>query len=123
MVNSYSGIPYYTQNYSQQGNGSIIWVQGKAGAEAYPIAPGNKLMLMDSNEPIVYVKSADVTGKPMPLLVYDLVERKEETTAPVQAPVEIPEIDYDKIREFISTEVANQMANLTLSSKTKKGAK
>lgn len=123
MVNSYSGIPYYGQSYPQQGNGSIIWVQGKAGAEAYPIAPGNKLMLMDSNEPIVYVKSADVTGKPMPLIVYDLVERKEVNEQPAPMPVEVPEIDYDKIREFVSSEVANQMANLTLSSKTKKGAK
>ncbi len=121
MVNGYSGIPYYVQNVPQQGNGSIIWVQGKAGAEAYPVAPGNKLMLMDSNEPVVYIKSADTTGKPMPLTVYDLVERVEK---PEEAKVEkVPEIDYEVIKDFISTEVASQMSNLTLANKAKKGAK
>ena len=113
----------YVSPVQVQNNGSIVWVQGKAGAEAYPVAPGNKIMLMDSNDPILYVKSADTSGKPMPLVIYDLVERKEsvEQVKPVE-PI-IPEIDYDKIKDFIADEVATQMSNLTLSNKTKKGSK
>lgn len=113
--------PYYGANYPSAG--SIIWVQSKAGAEAYPVAPGNKVMLMDSKDPIVYVKSADMTGRPMPLVIYDLIERKEsEETKTVPIPV-VPEIDYDKIKQLINEEVTAQMSNLTLSNKTKKGSK
>lgn len=113
--------PYYGANYPSAG--SIIWVQGKAGAEAYPVAPGNKVMLMDSKDPIVYVKSADMTGRPMPLVIYDLIERKEsEETKPIPTPV-VTEIDYDKIKQLINEEVTAQMSNLTLSNKTKKGSK
>lgn len=104
---------------------SILWVQGRAGAEAYPVAPGGKVMLMDSNEPILYVKSADATGKPMPLVIYDLVVREDEVVKEPQVEAKVPEIDYEKIREMISSEVSAQMANLTVSSslKAKKGAK
>lgn len=104
---------------------SILWVQGRAGAEAYPVAPGGKVMLMDSNEPILYVKSADTTGKPMPLVIYDLVERVETTEKETPVVAKAPEIDYEKIKAMIASEVSSQMSNLTVSSslKAKKGAK
>ena len=62
-------------NYSQGSGGtSIVWVQGEADARAYPVAPGQRAIMMDSEA--LYIKSADVTGRPMPLEVYDLVKRE-----------------------------------------------
>lgn len=54
----------------------IIWVNGNAEADAYPIAPNNAVTLWDRNRPVVYFKQADASGKPS-MKVYDLVERTE----------------------------------------------
>lgn len=51
---------------SAQSNG-IIWVQGEAGAKAYPVAAGNSLLLMDSENQVFYIKSTDTSGMPQPL--------------------------------------------------------
>ena len=51
---------------SAQSNG-IIWVQGEAGAKAYPVAAGNSVQLMDSERQVFYIKSTDNSGIPQPL--------------------------------------------------------
>lgn len=48
-------------------NGGILWVQGEAGAKAYPVAAGNSLLLMDSEKQVFYIKSTDPSGMPQPL--------------------------------------------------------
>jgi HAMP domain-containing protein len=52
------------QSYATQSN-SINWVQGEIGAKAYPVAPGNSVLLMDSDDKYFYIKSADASGMPM----------------------------------------------------------
>ncbi len=46
-----------------QGNG-MIWVQGEAGAKAYPVAPGASVVLWDSEGQFIYIKSAAMNGIP-----------------------------------------------------------
>lgn len=53
----------------------INWVQGQAGANAFPLGPGESALLMDSEDSVLYVKSVDVSGRPLPLEIYDLVKR------------------------------------------------
>lgn len=72
------------QQQSQQNNSMIIWVQGEAGAKAYPLAPNNKILLMDSEAPVLYVKSVNASGIPEPLVIYDLVERKDSSVQNVK---------------------------------------
>lgn len=55
--------PSYQQSY-QGTSAGINWVQGEIGAKAYPVAPGNSTLLMDSDEQMFYIKSADNTGMP-----------------------------------------------------------
>jgi len=55
---------------SNNNSASIIWVQGEAGAKAYPVAPGNSVLLMDSESECFYIKSTDASGIPMPLRVF-----------------------------------------------------
>ena len=52
----------------------IIWVQGEAGAKAYLVAPGSTVQLWDSENPVIYLKSADMSGMPS-MRVLDYTER------------------------------------------------
>lgn len=80
-----------------QTQSSITWVQGEEGAKAYLVAAGNSVLLMDSEAPVFYIKSTDASGMPMPLRVFDFVERgvpaKSETASPDYARRE----DVDKL--------------------------
>ena len=58
------------QSTSQQVN-AINWVQGEAGAKSVPVAPGQKVLLMDSETNVFYVKSSDVSGMPLPLRIFE----------------------------------------------------
>lgn len=52
------------QQPPQQPNNNIIWVSGEAGAKAYLVAPNNTVQLWDSENPTIYLKSADASGMP-----------------------------------------------------------
>lgn len=52
----------------------ITWVQGEAGAKAYPVAPSNSVLLMDSESECFYIKSTDASGMPMPLRTFTYTE-------------------------------------------------
>lgn len=67
---------------------SIIWISSERDAALYPVAPNNAVALWNQNDPVVYLKQADASGKPT-MKVYDLVEREE-------TPAETPEAKPDK---------------------------
>ena len=66
----------------QQQSSQIIWVSGEAGAKSYLVAPGNTVMLLDAENSVFYLKSADASGMPLPLRIF---EYKERTAAAQQA--------------------------------------
>jgi len=70
---------YYSNYYPQyqQPQQNLIWVQGMEGAKAYPVGAGNSVLLMDSDNQYLYIKSADNTGMPT-LKVYEYKEITEE---------------------------------------------
>lgn len=70
------------QNTQSVGNQGFVWVQGEAGAKAYPVAAGNSVLLMDSESPVLYMKSTDISGRPLPIETYDLVKREERPVIP-----------------------------------------
>lgn len=54
-------------------NNGIIWVSGEAGAKAYMVAPNTTVQLWDSDENVIYIKSADASGMPsMKVLDYTI---------------------------------------------------
>ena len=55
-------VPQQTTNTNVQGG--RIWVQGEAGAKSYLVAPNSVVDLWDSENPIIYQKSADAAGMP-----------------------------------------------------------
>lgn len=64
------------QNTQQNG---IIWVQGEAAAKSYLVAPGQTVQLWDSEEKVIYLKSADGSGMPS-MKVLDYTIRGEAET-------------------------------------------
>lgn len=62
-----------------QTNNGLVWVQGEAAAKSYPVAPNSTVMLMDSEGERFYLKSADASGMPLPLRVFEYKERTETT--------------------------------------------
>lgn len=90
-----SSMPSMQTNGMQQIQTNIVWVQGEAGANAYPVARNSTVMLMDSTEQIVYIKSADNLGRPQPLEKYYLVSEQEYL-----APKQTQPNDYISREEF-----------------------
>ncbi len=74
--------PMAQQMAQPQNSSGLIWVQGEAGAKAYPVAPGQSVLLMDSENSKFYIKSADASGMPMPLRIFPYSEYTGEQTAP-----------------------------------------
>ena len=62
----FNGFPAtYPQYYQQpQQNGSPIWIQGEAAAKSYLVAPNSTVVLFDSEQQTIYLKSADPSGMP-----------------------------------------------------------
>ena len=74
MQNTVTSQPMPSQPMQQQSS-QIIWVSGEAGAKSYLVAPGNTVMLLDAENSVFYLKSADASGMPLPLRIFDYKER------------------------------------------------
>lgn len=88
---SYPYQPQMMQNYQQQQNG-IIWVQGIEAMKSYPVGAGQSVLLMDSESNCFGIKTADASGMPLPLRIFDYTERKatqERVREPQSASVDL----------------------------------
>jgi len=56
----------------------INWVQGEADAKSRPVAAGHSVILMDTEESVMYIKTVDQSGMPQPLRIFDYVERSTQ---------------------------------------------
>lgn len=83
--------PYMPQQFpqptpqQQYSNPAIIWVNGAADVEAYLLAPNSAVTLWSRNEPVVYLKKSDASGRTT-TTVYDLVERADAPQSASTAP-------------------------------------
>ena len=89
--------PYYQPSMnigagaSNAGNSSITWVQGEQAAKSYLVAPNITFPLFDSEKQTIYLKSADMYGKPsMQILDYKI----RDVQPPNQIPLEPSTSDY-----------------------------
>ena len=114
--------PPVTQQIAQQGNNGLIWVQGEAGAKSYIVAPGNTAMLMDSEGERFYLKSADASGMPMPLRIFDYKERTETQPQAFSAPVTAQNVNLDNFatREEFEHRMASMASQCQCRNKAKK---
>lgn len=71
---------------------NINWVNGEAGARAFPLMPGCSAQLMDRDEPIFYIKTVDMSGMPM--------IRKFSYSEIIPQPASAPSGDFVSRNEF-----------------------
>lgn len=93
-----------TQQQMQPSNTSgIIWVQGEAGAKSYLVAPNTTVPLWDSEQKVIYLKSADTSG--MPSIKYiDYTIR--ETNQPVNNTIKVDDYVKKEDLESLKNEIA-----------------
>lgn len=82
--------------------GGMNWVQGEEGAKAFLVAAGNSVLLLDSENASFYIKSADQSGMPLPLRIFDYSERTQtvKTCAPApqgQGVEYVPRAEFDAL--------------------------
>lgn len=92
------GQPMQPQAQPQPATG-INWVQGEEGARAWMVSAGNTVLLMDSDGSSFYLKSADASGMPQPLRIFDYVERTQTPKTPAQS-AQAPAVEYVTRTEF-----------------------
>ena len=125
---AWGGYPAYGSPYGSSSNSpssSFVWVQGEAGAKAYPVAAGNKVALFDSENPVVYIKSTDINGRPNEIEIYDLIKRNSEE--PKEPSMDLSEYIKKKDLETMIAAAAKEQVEKAMSeislkptSKTKK---
>ena len=100
MYPTYPTTPVPNVQQASTSNG-IVWVQGEAGAKAYPVVAGTSVLLMDSENEQFFIKSTDPSGMPMPLRVFSYTETTQNRTKTGQ----INELDMSKYitREELET--------------------
>ena len=96
--------------YPQQNFNSPIcaYVQGEAAAKAYPVAPGQFAVLIDTELPVIYTKTTDQFGRPLPVRILDYVERVENP--PEQVNNYVSKSDFDNFKNEIK-EMLKQRQN------------
>lgn len=90
-------MPQIQQQNQQTG---ITWVQGEAAAKSYLVAPGSTVQLWDSEEKVIYLKSADASGMPsMKILDYTIRGEEQKPAVEYATRDELRALE-EKIREI-----------------------
>lgn len=119
----YSGYAGYPQSFypmpnqnqvqnqpqNQPQNQGITWVQGESGAKAYIVAPNSTVVLWDSENPVIYIKSADMSGLPT-MRVLDWTER---TATQQLQPAKTPENPSEYVTRQEFDEVVKRLNSLS----------
>lgn len=114
--------PMYPPMQQNTGANGLLWVQGEAGAKSYLVAPGNTLLLLDSEADKFYIKSVDPNGMPQ----MRSFEYKEVTNAPpvqtqtMQAADHVTHEELNGLREEFKTEI-RKITDLFVKKTTRKG--
>jgi hypothetical protein len=117
MQNTVISQPMPSQNNATN---SLIWVQGEAGAKSYLVAPNATVMLMDSEGDRFYLKSADASGMPLPLRIFDYKERSVMPQQVADGSVSAEQINLDR---FVTREEFDELKASIVSQPTPKKAK
>lgn len=93
--------PQIAQNQQQNVNTNMIWVQGENAAKSFPVSAGQTVQLMDSEaEGIMYIKSVDPSGMPLPLRIFEYSEKKSQNNQSRRTDEAIGSEEYVSRQEF-----------------------
>ena len=92
--------PQAPQNVPQASSNNLTWVQGENAAKSYPVAAGQSVLLMDSEDSVMYIKSTDQSGMPLPLRIFDYKERNTSGKNQGQSGDKVGTTDFVSRQEF-----------------------
>jgi len=97
----YGQNPLPQQQTQTPATSGIIWVSGLQEAQMYPVVPNSAVALWEQSGKVIYLKTADATGKPS-VRIYDLVERTESaqsasSSADVKTPAYVTKEELSEI--------------------------
>lgn len=92
----------------QQQNNGLTWVQGIEGAKSHFVNPGQTALLMDSESNSFFIKTADASGMPLPLRIFDYTERTAQ-----QAPQQPTAAATDTSTYITREEFESRLAAIT----------
>jgi hypothetical protein len=104
------------QNTQQAQTGGLQWVQGEAGAKAFPMGAAQSALLMDSENNVFYIKSTDNSGMPLPLRTFDYKERTAQSTP--KAAQNAPQTAIDTSLFVTRDELEKRLAELVAKSRS-----
>lgn len=84
---------------AQQQYTDINWVQGENGAKSALVGPGQTKLLMDSEARRFYIKTADMSGMPLPLRRFSYTEDTEQA---VPQHEQITRGEFDQVRDTVA---------------------
>lgn len=99
------------QSGQTSSNSLMVWVQGKAGAQSYPVTRGTTLPLFDSEGDFVYIKSVDSNGIPLPLVTKVLTDPPSDSkTEVVETTTQVDMSEY--VTKSTYDDLANKYSDL-----------
>ena len=102
--------PQMPQNSSANSGNGITWVLGENAAKSFPVGAGQTVILMDREEPVMYMKSVDQSGMPLPLRIFDITERtaqRSESAGAKSASTEdfVSRKEFEEFREDVKRSI------------------
>lgn len=104
--------PPVMQTQQQAPQNGLIWVQGEQAAKSYLVAPNSTVQLWDSEEKVIYLKSADASGMPS-MKILDYTIRGGDSAHAVQAAEYATKDDLKALEEKIRDEIGRRRSRLT----------
>lgn len=104
-LNNNTAMPQNNYSFLQQPQ-KIVQVNGYNGAEAYKMAPNSSIILMDINEPIIWLKITDGAG--YPTITGYTISPLENKTNDIEQRVQALE---DKISKIFQQNQVSQTSN------------
>ena len=104
--------PVMQTQQNQTGNSGLIWVQGEQAAKSYLVAPNTTVQLWDSEEKVIYLKSADASGMPS-MKILDYTIRGDANTQAAPVAEYATKDDLKALEEKIREEIGRRRSRLT----------
>ena len=92
----------------QQSGNNMIWVQGEAAAKSFAVAPNTTVPLWDSENQIIYLKSADASGMPtIKVLEYTIKEQNLQNQLTENKHEYVTKSDFSEFEDRIMKQIEN----------------
>ena len=84
---------------------SVAYVQGENAAKAYPFSSGQTIYLFDTETNLMYIKSTDQSGIPLPLRIFEYSEKIPGTSKESTKQDSVSREEFDKFKEEMRNEL------------------